>query len=84
MRTSMFDNLKAIKRRQIDIAIEENRGCWRCGTTIAVRRGVQNTAYHYEGEIGGKDDPNFVNLCEPCWKENEKWREAREYYSKVL
>lgn len=87
MRESMFENLVDIKNRQKEIANDENRICQRCETTFNVSRRRQNTMYNYdEGEVGDKNDPNFVTLCEDCHKENDEYWEERwqEYYSGLL
>jgi hypothetical protein len=86
MRSSIFDKPEEIGERQRDIAREEGRGCQNCGTAIGVRRGRMKTMYHYEGEEGDEDDPNYATLCEPCWEEcNAYWKERwDEYYSGLL
>ena len=80
------DDFGAIKSRLAEIAITEGRGCERCGTTVNVTRGARGCAYHYEGNKGDRDDPNYANLCPPCWKEEREYWEGmwNEYYSDRL
>lgn len=86
MRSSIFDDLDEIRRRQAEIAIKEHYGCERCGNTLGVTRDQRGTAYHYEGKIGDENDPNYANLCELCWPdEHAYWKEMwEEYYSGLL
>jgi hypothetical protein len=82
-RPSILDDPDAIRSRQAEIAIEERRGCERCGSAAGVSRGPRGCAYHYEGTEGDANDPNYANLCPPCWvEEREYWDEMwKEYYS---
>lgn len=92
-KSSIFDNPAEIKQRQLEIALEENRGCQRCGATEGVVRYHQRTMYPY-GSYGGKpgevdgdeNDPNYVTLCPPCKQENDDYWEERweEYYRGLL
>lgn len=69
-----------------EIACEEGCDCERCGSTIEVTRGSRGCAYNYgnntDEKIGDKNDPNYSNLCPPCWvEERVYWEEMwSEYY----
>lgn len=70
----------------LDIARAEGRGCERCGIFCDISRGPRGTAYHYDGKIGDREDPNYANLCDVCWvEERSYWRGMwQEYYGSRL
>lgn len=83
MRKSLLEDTDFIRSRKGKIAIEEGRGCARCGATEGVELEDSRTQYHYEGEPGSEEDPNKpIPLCRLCAIEHhEYWDEMwREYY----
>jgi hypothetical protein len=85
-RQSSLDDFDSIRSRQAEIAIEENRGCAGCGTTLSITRDHRGCSYHYDGVKGDKDDPNYGSFCPKCWElDNEYWHDMwEEYYSAVM
>lgn len=61
--------------------------CLACGLTEGVEMESSRTCYHYEGEIGGPDDPNRpFPLCRPCAEEHHmNWNHTwAEYHAGLL
>ena len=60
--------------------------CSYCGSKEGVQMEDSRTTYHYEGEIGGPDDPNKpLPLCRYCAKEHhahwdDMWSEVNRGY----
>jgi hypothetical protein len=69
----MFEDLSEIAQRKRELAIEEGLSCERCGATSGISREPRGCAYHYDGGVGDKDDPNYASLCSLCWIEERQY-----------
>ena len=61
--------------------------CAQCGTIYDVRYENSRTCYHFDGEIGGPDDPNKpIRLCRSCALEHHAHWDSlwADYYGDKL
>lgn len=87
IRESLLNDPRSISQRQREIAIEEGRGCLRCGGTLGIEMESSRTQYHFEGDWDSEDNPNKdIPLCRPCAKEHHAdWDSMwSDYYGGLL